>query len=187
MKPNQEIILITGGARSGKSTYAEKIVAESPEPVVYIATAIPFDEGMKDRIKKHREQRPSHWQTIERYKDFEKLRDDPHFSKAETVLLDCLTVMITNNMIDEPVDYDLCHIDEVNRIETKIKKQVTTLLDMCKNKKLVVVTNEVGMGLVPAYRLGNYFRDISGRMNALVAQKADEVYLVVCGIPQKIK
>jgi len=187
MKPNQEMILITGGARSGKSTYAEKIVAAGLEPVVYIATAIPFDEGMRDRIKKHREQRSPDWHTIEQYKDFETLKDDPYFCKAKTILVDCLTVMITNNMIDEPIDYDLCSMDEVNHIETKIQKQITTLLEACNDKKLVVVTNEVGMGLVPAYRLGNYFRDISGRMNAYVAQKADEVYLVVCGIAQKIK
>ncbi len=187
MKPDQKTVLVTGGARSGKSTYAEQIVAASSEPVVYIATAIAFDEGMKDRIKKHREQRPAHWHTVEQYKNFETLKDDPKFREAKTVLVDCLTVMITNNMIDEPVDYDTCSMDTVNRIEAKIKEQVLTLLDVCGDKKLIIVTNEVGMGLVPAYRLGNYFRDIAGRMNVMTAKIADEVYFVVCGIPQQIK
>ncbi|HEY5537299.1 MAG TPA: bifunctional adenosylcobinamide kinase/adenosylcobinamide-phosphate guanylyltransferase [Acetobacterium sp.] len=181
------LIFITGGARSGKSTYAEKLAKQSSKSVVYIATAIAFDDGMKDRIAKHQEQRPALWETIEQYKNFENMKKDPAFKKAEIVLFDCLTVMVTNNMLDFPVDYDTCSMEKVSEVEEAIKIEVETLLDVCKEKTLIVVSNEVGLGLVPAYKLGSYFRDIAGRMNQLVASRADEAYLTVSGIPLKLK
>lgn len=181
------LIFVTGGARSGKSTYAEKLAKQSSKSVVYIATAIAFDDGMKDRIAKHQEQRPVLWETIEQYKNFETMKEDLAFKKAEIVLFDCLTVMVTNNMLDFPVDYDTCSMEKVSEIEEAIKIEVETLLDVCKDKMLILVSNEVGLGLVPAYKLGSYFRDIAGRMNQLVASRADEAYLTVSGIPLKLK
>ena len=182
-----KLIFVTGGARSGKSSFAEEQVKIFDEKTAYIATAIAFDDGMKDRIKKHQAQRPAKWQTIEAYHDFEKVKNDPAFIEAQVILFDCLTVMVTNNMLDQQVDYDICSMETVGQIEELIKIEVETLLDVCKDKTLVMVTNEVGMGLVPAYKLGSYFRDIAGRMNQLVASRADEVYLCVSGIPVKIK
>lgn len=181
------LIFVTGGARSGKSTFAEKLAKEELTSVVYIATAIPFDDGMKDRIARHQEQRPALWETIEQYKNFETMKEDPAFKKAEIVLFDCLTVMVTNNMLDFPVDYDTCSMEKVSEVEEAIKIEVETLLDVCKEKTLIVVSNEVGLGLVPAYKLGSYFRDIAGRMNQLVASRADEAYFTVSGIPMKLK
>lgn len=181
------LIFITGGARSGKSTYAEKLAKRSAKKVVYIATAIAFDDGMKDRIAKHQEQRPDHWGIIEQYKGFETMKDEPAFKKAEIVLFDCLTVMATNNMLDFPVDYDTCSMEQVAKIEKAIQKEVETLLEVCQDKIMIIVSNEVGLGLVPAYKLGSYFRDIAGRMNQLVAGRADEAYLTVSGIPMKLK
>lgn len=181
------LVFITGGARSGKSTYAEKLAMQSSKPVVYIATAIAFDEGMKDRIARHKEQRPRNWETIEQYKSFESMKEEPAFKKAEVVLFDCLTVMATNNMLDFSVDYDTCSMAQVAEIEELIKIEVETLLDVCKDKTLIVVSNEVGLGLVPPYKLGSYFRDIAGRMNQLVASCADEAYFTVSGIPMKLK
>ncbi|MBK5243451.1 MAG: bifunctional adenosylcobinamide kinase/adenosylcobinamide-phosphate guanylyltransferase [Eubacteriaceae bacterium] len=181
------LVFVTGGARSGKSTYAENLAKQSSKPVVYIATAIAFDDGMKDRIAKHQEQRPALWETIEQYKNFETMKEDPGFKKAEIVLFDCLTVMATNNMLDFPVDYDTCFMEQVSEVEEAIKIEVETLLDVCKDKMLILVSNEVGMGLVPAYKLGSYFRDIAGRMNQLVASRADEAYFMVSGIPMKLK
>ncbi|KNZ41086.1 bifunctional adenosylcobinamide kinase/adenosylcobinamide-phosphate guanylyltransferase [Acetobacterium bakii] len=181
------LIFITGGARSGKSTYAEKLAKRSGKSVVYIATAIAFDDGMKDRIARHKEQRPGNWKTIEQYKGFETMKEEPAFKNAEIVLFDCLTVMTTNNMLDFPVDYDNCSMDQVAEIEEAIKIEVESLLDVCKDKILIVVSNEVGLGLVPAYKLGSYFRDIAGRMNQLVASCADEAYFTVSGIPMKLK
>jgi len=181
------LIFITGGARSGKSTYAEKLARQTSKPVVYIATAIAFDDGMKDRIARHKEQRPENWETIEQYKSFESMKEEPAFKNAEVVLFDCLTVMTTNNMLDFPVNYDTCSMDQVAEIEEAIKIEVETLLAVCKDKTLIVVSNEVGLGLVPAYKLGSYFRDIAGRMNQLVASCADEAYFTVSGIPMKLK
>ena len=180
-------IFITGGARSGKSTYAENLAKESLKPVVYIATAIAFDDGMKDRIAKHQDQRPDNWETIEQYKDFGTLADHPSFKKADIVLFDCLTVMTTNNMLDFQVDYDTCTMDTVSEVEESIKCEVERLLDVCKDKTLILVSNEVGLGLVPSFKLGSYFRDIAGRMNQLVASRADKVYFTVSGIPMKLK
>lgn len=182
-----QLTLVTGGARSGKSTFAEKSVKESGKNIVYIATAIAFDEGMKDRIRRHREQRPAEWATIERYKDFDLLPEDPDFQKADTILFDCMTVMITNNMLELEEDYDHCSMERVTEVEAAIKVEVQKLLEACRDKNLYVVSNELGMGLVPSYKLGNYFRDIAGRMNQMVAAAADEVYLTVSGIPLKIK
>ncbi|WKY47426.1 bifunctional adenosylcobinamide kinase/adenosylcobinamide-phosphate guanylyltransferase [Eubacteriaceae bacterium ES3] len=182
-----KLIFVTGGARSGKSTFAEETAKAFNKEVAYIATAIAFDDGMKDRIKKHQAQRPSEWQTIEAYKDFEKLNNDSAFTEAQVLLFDCLTVMVTNNMLDQQVDYDNCTMETVGQIEDLIKQEVEKLLEVCQDKTLVLVSNEVGMGLVPAYKLGSYFRDIAGRMNQLVAARADEVYFCVSGIPMKIK
>ncbi|MBC3886851.1 bifunctional adenosylcobinamide kinase/adenosylcobinamide-phosphate guanylyltransferase [Acetobacterium paludosum] len=181
------LIFITGGARSGKSSYAEHLAKELSKPVVYIATAIAFDDGMKDRIAKHQAQRPENWGTIEQYNNFETLKDNPAFQKTDVVLFDCLTVMATNNMLDFQVDYDTCTMDTVSEVEASIKCEVERLLDVCKDKTLIMVSNEVGLGLVPSYKLGSYFRDIAGRMNQLVASRADEVYFTVSGIPMKLK
>lgn len=112
-----QLIFVTGGARSGKSTYAENLARESGQPVAYIATAIAFDDGMKDRIAKHQAQRPNHWGTIEQYKDFQTIAENPIFKQARVVLFDCLTVMTTNNMLDFPVDYDTCSMETVGEIE----------------------------------------------------------------------
>ncbi|MTI46584.1 bifunctional adenosylcobinamide kinase/adenosylcobinamide-phosphate guanylyltransferase [Sporosalibacterium faouarense] len=184
-----KFILITGGARSGKSTLAENITDEIGDNIAYIATAIAFDDGMKDRIKKHRESRPREWTTIEKYKNFHKLKDDDNFASYDTVLLDCITLMVSNLLLEEEIDFDKASMEEINKIEGRISEEVEELLDTlyASNKNIVFVTNEVGMGLVPSYKLGNIFRDIAGRINQFLARKADEVYLTVSGIPVKIK
>ncbi|MFZ7119930.1 MAG: bifunctional adenosylcobinamide kinase/adenosylcobinamide-phosphate guanylyltransferase [Eubacteriaceae bacterium] len=182
-----KITLITGGARSGKSTYAEKIAKESKKQITYIATSIPFDEGMKHRIQKHREQRPKTWKTIEKYKDFHEVYKSDEYEQSQLLLVDCMTVMITNLMFYSKLDFDKCTMSEVDALEIEIIKEVNQLLDLAKDKDMIIVTNELGMGLVPSYRMGNYFRDIAGRVNQIVASRADEVYLVVCGIENKIK
>ncbi len=188
-----KIHLIIGGARSGKSTYAEKCAKEHAEEgskqVLYLATAIVTDADMAARIQKHREGRPQNWETIELFKQFDVLAEDARFIKAEILLLDCLTIMMTNLMFDAPIDYDQTTPDEVERVERRIWGEIEALLEVSKsnNKTLFIVSNEVGMGLVPPYKLGNYFRDISGRMNQRVAEMADEVTFVAVGLPLKLK
>jgi len=186
MKP---LILVTGGARSGKSTLAEKKALELGKSTVYIATAIAFDEGMKDRIKKHRLDRPSGWTTIEIYKNFKSIIEDINFKASDLILLDCMTLMITNLMLESNLDFDNCSMEEVDKLEKKIFIEVDELLNIIttNNKTSIIVTNEVGMGLVPSYRMGNIFRDIAGRVNQYIASRSSDVYFTVSGIEIKIK
>ncbi|MFA5523113.1 MAG: bifunctional adenosylcobinamide kinase/adenosylcobinamide-phosphate guanylyltransferase [Tissierellales bacterium] len=184
-----EIIVVTGGARSGKSSLAEEKAKELGNKVVYIATAIAFDDGMKDRISKHKASRPSTWATIERYKKFNELERSQDFNESDLILLDCMTLMVSNNLLESDVDLDTCSMKDIEHIEKNILNEVKELLEIVtrNEKKLIIVTNEVGMGLVPSYRLGNIFRDIAGRVNQYLANQAQEVYYTVSGIPLKIK
>ncbi len=181
------LTVVTGGARSGKSRFAEKLTKNKDGSTAYIATGIPFDEGMKDRIKKHQASRPKEWTTIERYKNFRELLKDPVFEKSENILFDCITVMVSNLMLDSGLDFDLCGIDAVNRLEHEITMQVEELITILKDKNTVMVTNEIGSGIVPSFMMGNYFRDIAGRINQRIADYADEVYVTISGIPLQLK
>lgn len=182
-----DLTLVTGGARSGKSNFAEKIVKENGKNIIYIATAIAFDEGMKSRIKKHRKERPSSWHTIERYKDFYSLKENNKFKEADTIILDCITIMVTNLILEKNIDFDNTSMDEIDDLENEIFIEIKELLKVLDEKKVILVTNEVGMGLVPSYKLGSVFRDIAGRVNQYIAEKADKVYFIVSGLPMKIK
>lgn len=188
-KCDPSITLVTGGARSGKSSFAEKLVVDFGEKIAYIATAIPFDEGMKDRIKKHRESRPDYWTTYEIYKDVYKYIGEIS-EKHDTILLDCLTILVTNLMFeDSEINWDDISRDKIDKIEREIREQIELLIKEIRAKKMncVLVTNELGMGIVPENRLSRIFRDIAGRINQFMAANADEVYFVVSGIPMKIK
>lgn len=182
-------VMILGGARSGKSTYAESLAKSLTDQVLYIATAIPFDDGMRDRIKKHQKNRPHQWKTVEKYRGFEDLVELDGFNGADVILLDCITVMITNLMMDEACDYDQITHEELDYIESRIMGQIDVLLEQLEasGKKYILVSNEVGLGLVPPYKLGNYFRDIAGRINQKIAGIVGDVYFVVSGIQVKIK
>ncbi|MGL5677763.1 MAG: bifunctional adenosylcobinamide kinase/adenosylcobinamide-phosphate guanylyltransferase [Cellulosilyticaceae bacterium] len=187
------ITLVLGGARSGKSTFAEAkaraLQAEQKTDVLYIATAIGFDAAMKDRIKKHQASRPTSWHTLEQYKAFETLGDVEAFKKSDVILLDCMTLMITNLLLESEEDFDHISCEQVDVIEHLITEQVITFVEVCKeaNKSLIIVANEVGLGLVPAYKLGSIFRDIAGRINQILAKEAQQVYLLTAGIPLTLK
>jgi len=182
------ISLITGGARSGKSTFAEEHVVTLGKKVGYIATAEPFDEGMKDRIKKHIQQRPDTWPTFECY-DRISSEIDKIAKTCDVVLLDCITVMVTNLMFKEQDDWTTIPREQINEIEETILNEIDALIQNLKETGLsaVLVTNEVGAGIVPENRLARVFRDIAGRVNQRIARQVDEVYFVVSGIPMKIK
>jgi adenosylcobinamide kinase/adenosylcobinamide-phosphate guanylyltransferase len=183
------VTFVIGGARSGKSTFAEEKAKKYGNRVLYLATAIVTDQAMADRVKKHKEQRPKSWDTVEMYSNFEKLSEYKEFSECEVVLLDCITTLIGNFMFDSKIDFDNCSADEVNSLETKITKEVESLIDVCNNnnKKLIIVSNETGMGVVPSYYMGNYFRDISGRINREISNSSDFMYFIFSGIPIKLK
>ncbi len=180
--------MVTGGARSGKSSFSEELCKDVSEKVAYIATSTAFDEGMKDRIKKHRKSRPQHWKTYEAYKDIYKLIGDIK-KNHDTVLLDCVTLLVNNLMFDFDINWDKISREKIDDIEYYINEQIIKLIESIKNTDLyfVFVTNELGMGIVPENRLSRIYRDIAGRINQKIATLSDEVYLVVSSIPVKIK
>jgi len=155
---------------------------------LYVATALPIDEEMQDRINRHRTRRPPHWRTLEGYCELARLIRETRLFR-EAVLLDCLTIMVTNLLLDAVKDFDRVTPQEAETVEKTIEQEVVSLVKALREieSTAVIVTNEVGMGLVPDNPLGRLFRDVCGRMNQLVAAEADEVYLVVCGIPVRIK
>lgn len=182
------LILVTGGARSGKSTFAEEKAKEFGQNVLYVATSKSIDDEMKQRIAKHRVQRPAQWETLEEYKNLDVALVNITRNK-DAVLLDCITIMVTNLMLDECFDWDNLTRDKVEEIEHLVEQQINKLINISKTAEcpFILVTNEVGLGVVPPSAIGRDFRDIAGRMNQIIARAADEVYFCVSGIPMKVK
>ncbi len=168
-----KLIFITGGARSGKSAFAQKLANNLSKRVIYIATAGARDKEMKLRIKIHRKNRPSHWKTVEREKNITEVLSRIA-EKNEVILLDCLTLLVSNLLLSGRKNV----LREIRQLVNKIRELKATVL---------IVSNEVGMGIVPDNKLARRFRDMAGKANQIVAQAADEVYLVVSGIPVKVK
>jgi adenosylcobinamide kinase/adenosylcobinamide-phosphate guanylyltransferase len=182
-------ILITGGARSGKSTYAEKLARGTEGDVLYIATSIPFDDEMKNRVKKHRDSRPSEWDTYEGYRSLGRVISE-NGGQYKGILLDCVTVMVTNLLLEYPgIDFDNAGYGDFAEVEKAINKEVEELLEGIRetDATVIIVTNELGSGIVPENLLGRVFRDIAGRVNQYIAEQCDEVYLTVCGLPLRLK
>lgn len=185
---NGRIVLVTGGARSGKSRFAEELALKEKR-VLYIATAVPFDDEMRARIRVHQRRRPAHWGTLEAYKDLEQ-QLEPLKDTFDCILLDCLTVMTTNLMFEDPT-FDSASLTEEQKdeLQEEILVQVEKLCDWLieNNKSGILVTNEVGMGIVPENALARYFRDVAGRVNQRAAAEAHEAWLVCSGLPLKLK
>lgn len=182
------LTFITGGGRSGKSDFAEKRASYYNQKI-YIATALAFDDEMKHRIKEHQKTRDDSWITIE---DYQNIVEDLKIKSQgrDLILLDCLTNLVSNIMLMKPdIDWDTLSDDAVFKIEEEIKYELKQILDFTKkfSGDVIVVSNEVGMGLVPEYPLGRRFRDISGRMNQYIATASDEAILIVAGLPIKLK
>ena len=186
-----KLIFITGGARSGKSYFSEELAKDIGKDVTYIATALPIDEEMNDRIKEHQNRRPQGWKLIEAYRNL-------NFSKIKeysVILLDCLTIMTTNLLYDHLGDFsrldsiDYHDFQELKIVENKLNEEYQYLLSLIKKFKgtVIIVSNEIGLGLVPETLSNRYFRDVLGRANKLFASKANEVYFCLSGIPVKIK
>ena len=175
------VVLVTGGARSGKSTFAEQYAARraGQARVTYIATAQALDEGMRRRIDRHRRQRDARWETVEEPLDLvgtlERRRDDP------VLLIDCLTLWLTNVLLAREEDEAAAE----RRVLAEVDRLAAALRDFpgCA----IAVTNEVGDGIVPEYPLGRLYRDLAGLMNQRIAATAREVFLVTAGIPVELR
>jgi adenosylcobinamide kinase / adenosylcobinamide-phosphate guanylyltransferase len=195
------LILITGGARSGKSSFAESLAKDYTQTalqkdVVFIATSLPVDEEMKYRIEKHKSIRPENWKVIETYKDFNVYSHK--FSNCCCVILDCITTMITNIMFDylissnmpyDSLSFSSTAANTAIEIETKIFEVLNELIDISNKLQIpfIIVSNEVGMGMVPDSSANRAFRDIAGRVNQFIAASSNSVYLCISGIPINIK
>ncbi|PIE57310.1 MAG: bifunctional adenosylcobinamide kinase/adenosylcobinamide-phosphate guanylyltransferase [Desulfobulbus propionicus] len=183
------LTLVTGGARSGKSSFAEQQISSLCTKVAYIATAQVFDQEMEDRVQRHRLQRPLTWTTYEEpwspASVFPRLGDE-----CEAVLVDCLTILISNLILrEQSIDWDAPEQSALNTLEEVVALAMEELFIACCTftGSVFMVTNEVGQGIVPDTPLGRFFRDCSGRVNQRAASLSDTVYLVVAGIPVKIK
>ena len=179
---NRQLILITGGARSGKSALAERLAMRG-ERVLFVATAEALDEDMAHRIAAHQASRPRHWDTLEeprslpeaiRYKTSRKT------SRYDTIVVDCLTMWVSNLLLLHEGGTDA---------EGRIMDAVRELIEVyeCSSASWIVVTNEVGLGVVPSSSLGRAYRDALGRVNSLVAGRADKVYLMAAGLALDLK
>lgn len=181
------MILITGGARSGKSRLAEQFAAQQGDNVLYIATSIVTDDEMAERIAIHQQTRPAQWVTHEGYTE---LGDVIRHKAAgcNAIMLECITTMITNLMFDKTGDIPVEEMD-FTAIEQRITEEIEDLIDAClaSPSPVYLVTNEVGFGIVPDNLLSRRFRDIAGRVNQRLAANAKEMYLVVSGIELKMK
>ena len=177
-----KIVLVTGGARSGKSRFAEQYAAKHGHRVAYIATAEIDDEEMKHRVKLHRERRPADWQTFEAPTHAEQALKEAG-ETHDMILFDCLTIYISNLLCALP------DIEDSGRNCRLVSESIDRLIEQakCNEGTAVFVTNEVGAGIVPEHRLAREYRDLAGLANQRMARAADEVYLVVCGLPVNVK
>lgn len=174
------VILLLGGARSGKSRTAEQWARERGGRVLFIATAQAFDDEMRERIAQHRAERPPHWDTLEQPLHMAAL---PPLRGYDVVILDCITLLASNALLTLPDD---CTQAQAN---AAVISEVEALLRAAEESQAtwLIISNEVGMGIVPPYRLGRLYRDALGSANQQLAAHADEVHLLVAGIPWRLK
>jgi adenosylcobinamide kinase/adenosylcobinamide-phosphate guanylyltransferase len=182
------MILLTGGARSGKSALAEQLIRERGDRVLYIATAVVTDPEMAERIARHRQQRPDGWDTYEGSTDLGQIIRE-RGAQYDAILLECITTLVTNLMFAGMTPDDPAALPDFVEAEHRIDQQIDALIAGCQAcpAPVYVVTNEVGLGIVPDNALARQFRDIAGRVNQRLAAAADQVYLVVSGLPLCLK
>ena len=176
-----QITLVTGGCRSGKSNHARQCAGESDNDVVFIATCPRLDDEMALRIEKHREERrPLGWRTVE--EELDLARAFASCDDGDTILVDCLTLWVNN----------LLHAARQQNnplTEDDVEAACRALLKSCRDRsgRVVLVTNEVGLGVAPDNELARIYRDLVGRCNQVVAKEAERVILMVSGLPLALK
>jgi adenosylcobinamide kinase/adenosylcobinamide-phosphate guanylyltransferase len=183
---SKKCILLIGGARSGKSSFAQKLAVKLNKPVLFVATAEASDEEMRDRIEKHQKARPSDWSTLEVTNHIGK-EITRKIGEYQVVIIDCITLLVNNTF----GQYSHQNTEQIDApfIEKKLTNEIGELVE-CINQvdaDFIIVTNEVGTGLVPANAVGRLYRDLLGKANQILAQRADDIYLMVAGLPLSIK
>ncbi len=182
-----KLSLILGGARSGKSSYAERLALQHGGQVLYVATAQSLDGEMAERIANHQKNRPGHWQTLETASAVgTALLSRP--PQVDVILVDCLTLLVSNLLlaVSSGTGEDLTADEEA--AAALVETEITGLLEAIQAipAEWIVVSNEVGLGLVPPYPLGRVYRDLLGRANQRVASKAEQVIFMIAGIPMRL-
>jgi adenosylcobinamide kinase/adenosylcobinamide-phosphate guanylyltransferase len=181
------LTLVLGGARSGKSTWAERKARESGKSVLFVATATAGDGEMAGRIAGHRASRPAEWRTVEAPTDLASAIR-VHVQPDDLVLVDCLTLWVSNLILrpcaDSTTDEDLSP-EAWSAIERDVVVATRELMDAARDvdASFIFISNEVGLGVVPAFPLGRYYRDILGRVNQAIAAEAEPVILMIAGLP----
>ena len=175
---HKQLILVLGGARSGKSSFAERLASQGGR-VLYVATAQALDEDMRQRIAAHRSQRPPEWKTLEEPQALAECIP-PALSGHDTCLLDCLTLWVSNLLLNKEGSPDAQSeiLDAANELIGAYERSAATW---------IVVSNEVGLGVVPPSKLGATYRDVLGRVNQAIAARADKVYFMVAGLALEVK
>jgi len=177
----KRLTLILGGARSGKSAYAQRLAMERGERVLYVATADAGDEEMAARIAAHQAERPAHWRTLEAPRRVGAAIRSA--GDVDVILIDCLTLLASNVIVPmlEPVTEE--------KAESALNAEMDELFAgyRANNAEWIVISNEVGLGLVPPYPLGRVYRDVLGRANQRLAAEADEVVFLIAGLPMWVK
>lgn len=177
-----KITLILGGARSGKSSHAQSLAEVTGKPVTFLATAQALDEEMSTRIQKHRSERPAGWETLEVPCD---LAPQVPQIKSEVVLLDCVTLLVSNLLMQFVKD----ELVEEAPFMLAVQKEIEDLIAAIhqQDQDWLIISNEVGLGLVPPYQMGRLYRDALGWANQRLAREADQVLFMVAGIPMVVK
>jgi adenosylcobinamide kinase/adenosylcobinamide-phosphate guanylyltransferase len=182
------LTLILGGARSGKSDLAERLALASGRDVTFIATMEAGDAETGARIAAHRESRPPGWRTIEAPRDLLRAIE-LGAADGSFVIVDCITLWVSNLLIDQPGGDERSSLEGVAAAADSVSRSVTGLLDHCANSDayFAFVSNEVGLGVVPAYPLGRVYRDVLGATNRAIAVRADRVYWLTAGLALELK
>jgi adenosylcobinamide kinase/adenosylcobinamide-phosphate guanylyltransferase len=169
---NREITMITGGARSGKSAFAQQLAEQKSDLPIYLATSRIWDDDFKDRVKRHQADRGEHWETIEEEKHISR-----HNLQGRVVLMDCVTLWLNNFFFDNEND--------VGTTLEQAKAEWNLFID--QDFELIVVTNEINMGVHAENEISRKFTDLHGWVNQHISSLSDQVYLMISGIPVKIK
>jgi len=168
------ITLVLGGARSGKSRFAQQLATDNQLPVLYIATATALDEEMQERIIRHQQDRPSEWQLCECSLDLINTLAE-ECQKQQTILVDCLTLWLNNQLFHQPAQ----------DFSALFNRLLSTLSNT--NATIIFVANEVGLGVIPLGEVSRQFVDEAGRLNQQLAQIADKVFFIAAGLPLTLK
>ncbi|WP_379969817.1 bifunctional adenosylcobinamide kinase/adenosylcobinamide-phosphate guanylyltransferase [Ectobacillus sp. sgz5001026] len=172
------ITYITGGVRSGKSDFAEKLASSQPGSVLYVAFGVVTDEEMKNRIQKHKDRRPDHWDVLE--KPEELVGYQSVYQNYDSILVDCIGTWVANRCMN---------ISENKEEKVEIIQEATEWLEEIRNlnQHLIIVSDEVGLGGIALSPLGRLFQDVLGKINQIVAEAADEAFAVFSGLPVRLK